>query len=348
MNRSKLLSRVGSMQQLAYVRGITVNEGRANMLRASKVVNGAMSYLVMEDKCLDIGALNYRGENLIFLSKPGLNGRNPFDTNGLEAQRSIMGGLFFTCGFENICAPYGKYPMHGRMRTTPAEHVCRDSFWDGDRYILRVSGEMREAELFGENMVLRREVRSCYGERVIEIHDEITNEGFRPEPMMLMYHCNFGYPLLDQGTELILPSLAIEPRDKISALHTAEWETMPLPTDCAEECVYIHTLASNKNGNTFAAIVNLALGIGVRIDFNKNDFPWFMQWKSTASGDYVMGLEPSNSCVYGRRFHEEHNDLPMLAPQKTKKIQWSFTVLDGEADIRYTLNECARLKGDML
>ena len=101
------------MQQLAYVRGITVNEGRANMLRASEVVNGAMSYLVMEDKCLDIGTLNYRGENLIFLSKPGLNGRNPFDTNGLEAQRSIMGGLFFTCGFENICAPYGKYPMHG-------------------------------------------------------------------------------------------------------------------------------------------------------------------------------------------------------------------------------------------
>lgn len=61
---------------------------------------------------------------MTFLAKPGLEGRNQYDTNGEEALRSIMGGLFFTCGLENICAPCtveGKdYPMHGRMRTTPA------------------------------------------------------------------------------------------------------------------------------------------------------------------------------------------------------------------------------------
>ena len=75
---------------------------------------------------MDIASLEYKGMNLNFTSKPGLNGRNPFDTHGEEALRSIMGGLFFTCGLENICAPCttdGKdYPMHGRMRTTPAEH----------------------------------------------------------------------------------------------------------------------------------------------------------------------------------------------------------------------------------
>ena len=102
---------------------------------------------------LDITDLTYKGMNMTFLAKPGLEGRNQYDTNGQEAQRSIMGGLFFTCGLENICAPCmidGKdYPMHGRMRTTPAEHVCTDVLTDGDEVRLVISGEMREAELFG-------------------------------------------------------------------------------------------------------------------------------------------------------------------------------------------------------
>ena len=109
----------------------------------------------MIDKCLDIAEVNWKGYNISFLSKPGLTGRNHYDTHGAEAQRSIMGGMLFTCGLENICAPCladGKeYPMHGRMRTTPAEHVGADTYWtDGDepQYIINISGEMREAELF--------------------------------------------------------------------------------------------------------------------------------------------------------------------------------------------------------
>ena len=71
-----------------------------------------------------------------------------------------MGGMFFTSGVENVCAPCTvggvDYPMHGRMRATPGEHLCADAFWAADGYHLRASAEMREAALFGENMVLRR------------------------------------------------------------------------------------------------------------------------------------------------------------------------------------------------
>jgi O-antigen/teichoic acid export membrane protein len=78
-----------------------------------------------------------------------------------------MGGLFFTCGLQNICGPCEtdgvEYPMHGRLRTTPAEHLCSDAYWDGEDYVLEVSGEMRESHLFGANLVLRRKIRSVYG-----------------------------------------------------------------------------------------------------------------------------------------------------------------------------------------
>ena len=163
------------MQQLMYVRPVTYEEGRARGMRAYEVKNGPLRFGVMADKCLDITDVSFLGHNVSFLAKPGLMGRSHYDTNGAEAQRSIMGGMLFTCGLENICAPCrigGRdYPMHGRIRTTPAEHVGAKAYWDGDDYIAEISGTMREAELFGENLVLRRRVTTRYGENKIYIED---------------------------------------------------------------------------------------------------------------------------------------------------------------------------------
>ncbi len=231
--RADMLAHMGSLQQAAYTRPIEYQEGRAHGLKAIEVKNGPLRFVSMADRALDVCQFEYRGENLTFLSKPGLNGRNQFDTNGLEAQRSIMGGLFFTCGFENICAPYvtpeggkypaGSFPMHGRIRTTPAEHVSSDAHWtaEGD-YVLEVSGEMREAELFGENLVMRRKITSVYGQPSITVEDEVTNESFRDEPLMWMYHCNFGWPLLAEGAEVVIPSRKATPRDETTAADDSE------------------------------------------------------------------------------------------------------------------------------
>lgn len=213
----------GTMQQLAYTRACTIHEGRAEGLRAVEVKNGDRCFLVLADKCLDVAALEYKGINLSFTSKPGLNGRNPFDTHGQEAQRSIMGGLFFTCGLQNICALCEtdgvEYPMHSRIRTTPAEHLGTDAFWDGGDYILQVSGEMREAELFGANLMLRRTISSVFSSGCIEVTDEVENQSPAPAQMMLLYHCNFGYPFLEPGASLILPTRGVRGRESWSEEH---------------------------------------------------------------------------------------------------------------------------------
>ena len=93
---------------MAYIRKVTCEEGRSTGLRMFDVKNECLQYQVMCDKCLDVAGFSYKGINMNFLSKPGLQGRNHYDTNGQEALRSIMGGLFFTAGMENICAPYKK------------------------------------------------------------------------------------------------------------------------------------------------------------------------------------------------------------------------------------------------
>src|SRR5699024_8870369 len=104
MNK-KLMKYCGSLQQLVYARPVTYKEGRAEHMNAIEAKCGDIFFHSAADKALDITDLTYKGLNMTFLAKPGLEGRNQYDTNGQEAQRSIMGGLFFTCGLENICAP---------------------------------------------------------------------------------------------------------------------------------------------------------------------------------------------------------------------------------------------------
>lgn len=333
MKRQDILRCVGHMSQVADIREISFEEGRAAGMKGWQIKNGPLCFTVMKDKCLDIAELTYRGIQMSFLSKPGLQGRNHYDTHGQEAQRSIMGGMMFTCGLENICAPYvgdKEYPMHGRIRTTPAEHTGSETCWDGDSYRLSLHGEMREAELFGENLLLKRTITTVYPGKQIVIEDNIENQGFREEPAMLLYHFNVGYPLLSEKARIILPTKKIIPRDETAAAHTDAWAEMEAPADNEPEYVFLHELAADREGNTFAAVINEELGLGIRLEFNKKLLPYFMQWKSLASGDYVVGLEPANSSVYGRQYHERQGDLHKLKPFDRETMTLTITVLEGE------------------
>lgn len=65
--KKTLLSKVGSMQQLMYVRPVTYEEGRARGMRAYEVKNGPLRFGVMADKCLDITDVSFLGHNVLSL-----------------------------------------------------------------------------------------------------------------------------------------------------------------------------------------------------------------------------------------------------------------------------------------
>ncbi|MBQ3477189.1 MAG: aldose 1-epimerase family protein [Clostridia bacterium] len=342
-DKRDLMKYMGSMQQAAYIRPLTYAEGRSTGLKAYEVKNGPLCYKLMADKCLDMCELSYKGVNFSFLSKPGLQGRNAYDTAGDEAIRGIMGGMFFTCGVETICAPCTvdgvDYPMHGRMRTTPGEHLSADAFWAEDGYHLRASAEMREAALFGENMTLRRSIETVYGQKTVTLTDVFENQGYRDEPLMLLYHINLGWPFLDENLRLILPTRKVTPRDAEAEGHEGEYDRMDPPKDNEPEYVFIHDLAPDADGSLRAVAVNEALGLGLEIGWNEANLPYFMEWKSTASGDYVIGLEPANSSVYGRPWHEERDTVHRLAPFATEKNVLTFTILDGQDEINQAIQK---------
>ena len=84
--------------------------------------------------------------------------------------------------------------------------------------------------------------------------------------------------------------------------------------------------------------MNEPLGLGLRFAWDAKALPYFMEWKSIASGDYVVGLEPANSSVHGRAWHEERGTVHKLAPFAKEKYAVEFTVLDGQEEIDAALS----------
>lgn len=347
MNKRDIYKYVGSMQQMAFVRPVSFGEGRASGMKGYDVKNGDMRFQVSADKCLDIIDFSYKGTNINFLAKQGLIGRPDYDTHGEEGPRSLMGGLLFTCGLENTCIPCemdnASYPMHGRIRSTPAEHVSADAEWYNDKYILSISGKMREAEIFGKNLTLRRKIETTYGEKSITITDVIENKAYKEEELMILYHFNFGYPFVDENAVVLLPTIMVTPRDKEAEKDADKWNCMESPIDNEPERVYLHELSADKDGNTFACLFNKKSNIGIQIKFNKKYLPKFVQWKSIASGDYVMGLEPTNSGVYGRK--GEGEEIHKILPFDREEIKLEFRILDGLDDYNDVCSSIYQLTG---
>ena len=342
--KEELLRYTGNIQQIASVRPVVYGDGRAEDLRMIHLKSGYLEAAFMSSKCLDPAWISWRGLNLGFLPKQGLMGRDCCDVDGARAIRTIMPGSMFTCGLDNIHGAQtidGKdYPTHGTIRTTPAEKVCTDAYFDGDDYKLHISGEMREGALFGDNLVLRRTIDTTLGDKGFVIRDEVENQAFAPAPVSILYHCNFGYPLLEEGCRLVMPSVEILARDEEARAGLETLYTMPAPIDNAPEQVVIHKMAADENGNTFAALVNDRLGIGLKISWNTDALPLLTQWKSPASGDYALAVEPTNTDFGGRKTAGD-----TLAPLEKKSFFIGFTVLDGAEDIAQAEKDCAALLG---
>ncbi len=182
-------------------------------------------------------------------------------------------------------------------------------------------------------LTLERTIRCRYGENVMRIEDKVTNHGFTRQPLQILYHFNYGWPLLSPQAEILLSAKSITPRTP----HAAEGLTSHLeictPQPGFDEQVYYLTLNSDSQGMSKVALVNAELGWGIYEKFDTMQLPNFIQWKNLGAGEYVMGLEVSNSFPDGRDKERAQGRLPFIEPGETKKYCFELGIVDGDAEI---------------
>ena len=204
------------------VKRYELSEGLAKGVRCIDVDLGELTFTLLEDRCLDIYGVKFKGRQAAWLSKNGVVAPAYYDPVENGWLKSFSGGLLTTCGLQNVGSPSAfngrKQGLHGRISNIPAEQVQVRREKTAEGFRVAVSGTVREASVHGCNYELRRTIEAGTGRAAITLRDEITNHSDIPQPLMLMYHINFGYPLVNPGAELkIHDSAEIMPREGAAA-----------------------------------------------------------------------------------------------------------------------------------
>jgi hypothetical protein len=324
----ELLRRVGRLDQAAGIEPFVLDDGSARGVRALRVSTGSgLSFTVLPDRGMDLDAAEYRGVPLAWLSHTGVVASSFREMVGESWLRSFHGGLLVTCGLQNVGPPSERngesLGLHGRISNIPASRVSHEAQWDEAGCVLEARGEVREAQVFGVNLVLRRKISARVGEPRIRIEDTVENEGFDPAPLMLLYHINLGWPLLDETSRLVGPGAPPEPRDEEAQAGLETWDRFPGPTPGFKERVFLHSPKAGAGGWAEARLENPALegGLALSIRFRPEELPEFVQWTMTGEGTYVLGLEPATCRVGGYQVEEQAGRVIWLGPGEVHRSQ---------------------------
>lgn len=306
---------IGNPAQLVTLRRVTISEGRSRGTEIIEVKTaGGLELDILPDAGLDIGQCRYKGVNMSWMSKNGYDGPAAISPYETEFVNTFPGGLLYTCGLRSA-GPANRdggewHPLHGRYHSLQAEQVCAEI---ADDEII-VKGTIRETALFGHCLEVKRTIRIPAFGASVTVEDTVTNQTPRDEEIMQIYHCNFGYPLLSEKAKLVLPEAReTVPRTEFAKTGLGRECEFDKPTESEEERVFFQKMRKEF----WARLENHDLGVNMKISWSGETLPILSQWRSMASGDYVLGLEPTNCYIAGRHDERENGTLPVLKAWET-------------------------------
>lgn len=347
-SREELLRSTGRLSQMGGVSAFTCAEGRGKGTSTVRVRTATgLEFWVVLDRGLDIVEASYRGSSLCWHSPTGLVRPSFYDRQGLGWLGSFFGGLLTTCGLSTSGAPSTdrgeELGLHGSISNTPAEQTGWSEEWDGEDCIFSVRGLMRESSVFGPNLVLQRTLTSSLRSSGFTLTDTVTNEGFDETPLMLLYHFNFGYPLLTAFSKVYAPSKDVTPVNDWAEQRLQEWSIFEDPVPYQKERVYFHAMEP-RDGKVSVVLVRdqSTADFGVELRYDASTLPRFAQWKMSGEGHYVLGLEPANCRTLGRAWERQQGTLETLQPGESRQFNIDFQVLDGTDEVAAAVARSSR------
>ena len=318
---------IGHESQLYGVEEHRLVGGKGDGMRLFQVKNGCgLEFTVSADRCADISRLSFKGINMGYFSPCCYGAPAYYDDQSVGFLKSFTAGFLTTCGLRAVGSPREDngetLPLHGTIGNTPTEHI----FWEEKEDTLCINAKITDEGIFSDKLVMYRDIACSMKENKFTISDKIVNRGDKETPVMILYHMNMGYPLLSENAELYIPSEKIAPRNVHAAEGLLEWKDISAPKACFEEQCYFHSFT--KGGK--AGIYNHKLGMGLLIEYDAENLPYFTQWKMLGERDYVMGLEPGNCHPDGRNVMRNEGKLVFLQPGEEVTYEVNITMIENE------------------
>lgn len=321
--------KISNPSQMGGIETYVIDNGPGRGTRIAWINTGSgFRYKVVIDRGLDIADAFYNQYNLSWISHLGITPPQPFSAKGIDWLRTFGGGLLTTCGLSHVGGPesdeFGERGLHGHISNIPAElvNISQPDPLTG-KLDFSITGIMRETKPFGPSLELHRTISGTLGSPMLRIQDKVINRGNTPAPHMLLYHFNFGWPLIDEGTELKWEGDWTTRNGDRNGIIFKEGNSFkkapaPLPSHngSGEEVAFIDVV--HNNGKSSCGLFNPHLQFGVTIRFNKSELPWLTNWQHWGKNEYVTGLEPGTHPPIGQAAARANGTLIEIQPGESR------------------------------
>jgi len=341
------------------VKSYTLRGGLQEGVDIVEINNGKLSFAVLPTRGMGIWK-GQCGDISLGWDSPVKDPVNPAFVNQME--RGGIGWLkgfnewIVRCGLNSMGAPgpdtvldYSgnefdvNLTLHGNIANLPARAV---SIEVTDKAIT-IKGEVDETMMFGPALRLNSKIRTEFNSGTLTITDTVTNIGDNPTEHQLLYHINYGAPLLEKGSRMVAPFKQVAPRDPRAAEGIDTVDTYTAPEVGFVEQGYYYELAGKRGSRETMTMLRNAEGSQASLlRFSLKDFPCFTLWKNpTGKADgYVTGMEPATSYPNSRRFEREKGRVISLAGGESRKTTLVIETLDTKKAIHSAEVEIKKLQ----
>ncbi|MDR7343701.1 hypothetical protein J2X14_002121 [Pantoea alhagi] len=259
--------------------------------------------------------------------------------------------MMVRCGFEWTGHPVNKdgmlYTLHGKAGNTPASRV-EIVIDDQAPHEIRIRGLLKEHTFKKANFSTWTELRYIPGSESFTVHDELTNHSDYPQDYQIIYHSNFGTPILEKDARFIAPVKSVSPFNDYAKQGLKNWNRYDAPTKGFDEMVFNLMPLADAQGKTVAAVINSKGDKGAAIEFDIQQLPLLTLWKNTDTlkQGYVTGIEPGTNYAYPVTIEKEQGRVKQLQPGQSQAFTLTYTLLKDAQAVQKVEQRVKTLQGD--
>ena len=259
--------------------------------------------------------------------------------------------MLVRCGYEWSGHPgedRGQFlSLHGRVQNTPASQVVL-TVEQQPPYRVSLSGRVDEKRFKQVDFETQMTLIMTPDKPELTVKDRLTNQGDYEKEYQVIYHNNFGTPVLEEGGRVELAAHEVSPFNEQAKAGLAHWQEVNAPTKGFDEQVFNIKPKADAQGESVAMLFNQSKDKGVAVSYSLKQLPVFTFWKNTDTlkQGYVIGLEPGTSYAYNRRYQRDLGLVPTIGAGESKDFDLTFSFLTSEAEVATQRARIAAIQGD--
>ncbi len=237
--------------------------------------------------------------------------------------------------------------LHGKIANIPASEV-EVIAQDKPPYTITIRGVVHERMLFGPKLELQTELSVDPGATMFTVHDIVINHSAQPQEFEMLYHLNYGMPLLHEGSKLLAPLKSVAPYNANAARDIKTYNTFRGPTPGYVEQVYLMEPLADADGKTLILLQNPAGDQAASLRYVLKELPYLTLWKNTGAfvDGYVIGIEPGTNYPNRRQVERKFGRVPKLAAGGKYEMTVEYGVHFGKEAVARAAQRIERIQGE--